>query len=70
MAVSATLCAASASIAADPVKIPATNLSTAMAALTAVATSTVSVLSSCATRRGWFPAGGARLSPRGDVPRP
>ena len=45
MTVSATLCAASASMAADPVKKPATNFSTAMPAFAPIATSTVSVLS-------------------------
>jgi hypothetical protein len=43
--VSATLCAASAYIAAEPVKIAATSFSTPIPALAAIATSTVSVLS-------------------------
>ena len=45
MAVSATLCAASANMAAEPVKIAATSLSTPIPALAPIATSTVSVLS-------------------------
>jgi hypothetical protein len=43
--VSATLCAASAYMAADPVKMPATSFSTPIPALAPIATSTVSVLS-------------------------
>jgi hypothetical protein len=45
VAVSATLCAASAYIAAEPVKIPATSLSTPIPAFAPIATRTVSVLS-------------------------
>ncbi len=45
VAVSATLCAASAYMAAEPVKIPATSFNTPIPALAPIATSTVSVLS-------------------------
>ena len=45
VAVSATLCAASAYMAAEPVKIPATSFITPIPALAPIATSTVSVLS-------------------------
>jgi hypothetical protein len=62
--VSATECAASASIAADPVSAPATAFITAINALTTRATMTVNVLSPCRspTCREGEPAAPARLS--------
>jgi hypothetical protein len=57
VAVSATLCAASANIAAEPVSTPATSLSTPIPAFAPSATRTVSVLSP-----PWFSGSGLSTS--------
>ena len=65
MAVSAALCAASASIAADPVKIPATSFITPMPKLAAMATRTVSVLSPSPSFSALFPASFSSTTAKG-----